>query len=184
MNASTLDSPSKITGTHSRLSMSIVSHNQGSLIRQLLSDLRELNPPCDEILLTLNIPEDESFLDQFCDLPIRIIRNIRRKGFGANHNAAFELATGDYFAVVNPDIRLHGFSTTLLTDLLDNPRIGIAAPIVYSCEGEIQDSARRFPTFFRLVQRKLSSQTGPDYVIENSPIKVDWVAGMFMVFRS
>jgi hypothetical protein len=35
-----------------------------------------------------------------------VLKNSHPKGFGANHNAAFQVTESPYFAVVNPDIRL------------------------------------------------------------------------------
>ncbi|MEO6276829.1 glycosyltransferase family 2 protein [Roseateles sp.] len=168
----------------STLSLSIVSHGQGHLIRPLLAELAERPSFCHELILTLNVPEDESFFADFDELPIQILRNENPKGFGANHNAAFKLVSGSHFVVVNPDIRLDGLQPGLLLEQLKDPRVGIAAPVVYSSTGQLQDSARRFPTLARLLSRRLTGDVGPDYQIGIIPIDVDWVAGMFMVFRT
>lgn len=164
--------------------LSIVSHGQGRLIRPLLGDLLVLRDFISEVLVTLNIPEDETFIDEFRGrLPLRVLRNKAPKGFGANHNAAFATSTAPFFVVVNPDIRLHEFA---LDDLLTTAAalsVGVAAPIVYSSDGQLQDSARYFPTVGRLVRRKIGGSAGADYAIGLTPLDVDWVAGMFMVFR-
>lgn len=164
--------------------LSIVSHGQGRLIAPLLLEIAAGAVRCREIILTLNIPEDESFTELTPTLPIRVLRNANPKGFGANHNAAFEASSSDFFVVVNPDIRLQDFDMAPLLALLSDPANGLAAPAVHSSTGELQDSARQFPTLRRLVKRKLGrSSTGPDYTLTNAPISVDWVAGMFMVMR-
>lgn len=166
-----------------RLSLSIVSHRQGALIDNLLGDLRSLELPSYEVVLTLNVPEEEGFIARHADLPIHVIRNERQKGFGANHNAAFKRCAGELFAVLNPDVRLRNVDLTLLFDLLENPRVGLVAPAVYSSEGELQDSARRFPTLRRLLSRKVRSKRPLDYEFGSEPLKVDWCAGMFMLVR-
>lgn len=166
------------------VSLSIVSHGQGQLIRLLLGDLLALRDQIAEVLVTLNIPENETFLDEFRDLlPVRILRNERPKGFGANHNAAFAASTSPFFVVVNPDIRLHDLALDLLMAAASEKDAGLAAPIVHSSDGQLQDSARRFPTVALLVRRKLAGPSGPDYAIGQQQLDVDWVAGMFMVFR-
>lgn len=166
------------------LTLSIVSHGQGHLIRPLLGDLRAIRERIAEVLVTLNIPEDEDFLDGFRDwLPIRVLRNEQPKGFGANHNAAFAASDALFFIVVNPDIRLRDFALNELLSTAALPEVGVAAPIVYTSNGRLQDSARRFPTLTRLIRRKLSGFIEPDYAIGQQPLEVDWVAGMFMVFR-
>lgn len=154
------------------------------LIRHLLADLRTHISVCYEIILTINIPEDESFAAEFSDLPIRILRNKHPKGFGANHNAAFQIANTSFFVVVNPDIRLDGLKIELLLEQLKTSDVGIAAPVVYSSNGQLQDSARIFPSVGRLILRQLANHTKPDYLPRNDAFNVDWVGGMFMAFRS
>jgi N-acetylglucosaminyl-diphospho-decaprenol L-rhamnosyltransferase len=164
--------------------LSIVSHGQGRLISPLLSDLLKLRERIAEVIVTLNIPEDEVFLAEFFDrLPLRVLRNVVPLGFGANHNGAFAVSSAPFFVVVNPDIRLSDFALDALLQAASEPGNGVAAPIVYDSKGRLQDSARRFPTVGRLVRRKLGGGKVPDYILGRDPLLVDWVAGMFMVFR-
>lgn len=171
--------------SHRNVCLSIVSHGQGELIRILLGDLLALRDHLLEVIITLNIPEDEHFLYVAQEqLPIRVIRNQQPKGFGANHNAAFSISTAPFFAVVNPDIRLENFLLDKLLSLATTKDVGVVAPIVYSSDGQLQDSARLFPTLARLAARRLGFSSAVDYNIGQEPIKVDWIAGMFMVFKS
>lgn len=164
--------------------LSIVSHGQGQLIHPLLSDLLALRDQIGEVIVTLNIPEDEDFLAEFQNqLPIRLRRNAQPKGFGANHNLAFATCTSPFFVVVNPDIRLSNFALEALIDSAFHEQAGVSAPVVFSSDGQLQDSARYFPTVTRLLCRKLGITRGQDYKIGDEPLEVDWVAGMFMVFR-
>lgn len=162
--------------------LSVVSHGQAALVRQLLADLEVLHPTDVEVLLTVNIPEDESVFPQ-CTLPIRLIRNDRPQGFGANHNAAFALSRGQYFVVVNPDIRLPQLSLDRLREVIDRDRTGACAPLVINGGGSLEDSARRFPTLPRLLRRVVFRDRALDYEWRDEPQVVDWVAGMFVVFR-
>lgn len=171
-----------------QLTLSIVSHGQAALIRLLLEDLARLagsSPIRFETLITLNLPEAETlFLRPVpYPFPVRFIHNATPKGFGGNHNAAFDQATGQYFAIVNPDIRLNTWTPEGLLQLFSNPAVGAVAPVVLSMEGKVEDSVRRFPTLARLARRSLLRQRAPDYVWQDTPIRVDWVAGMFVVFR-
>jgi N-acetylglucosaminyl-diphospho-decaprenol L-rhamnosyltransferase len=164
------------------VTFSIVSHGQGDLIRKLLNDIKQCSEVSYEIIVTLNIVEDETFLEEFKDLNILIIRNFFRKGFGENHNFAFRKSKGIYFAVVNPDIRANPLCLRPLLDVMTDRAVGACAPAVYSPEGELEDSSRRFPTFKIFLLRKLGLHKF-DYSIEKAPINVDWVAGMFILFR-
>jgi GT2 family glycosyltransferase len=170
--------------TRSVIVFSVVSHGQLNLIKDFLHDFRRQSLDNVKLVLTLNIPEDESVLRDFVDLPISIIRNITPKGFGANHNAAFNsYASCDVFVIVNPDIRLKSFSLNSLTQLFDVANVGACAPIVLSSSGSLEDSARRFPTFASLVKRLFTGRGGPDYAASDVPVKVDWTAGMFVAYR-
>lgn len=169
------------------VSLSIVSHGQGALIVALLDDLARVrwnDGYLFEVIVTLNIPEDEDWLGGVLPFPLKIVRNPVAKGFGANHNAAFEVARGRYFAVVNPDIRLEDFHLSPLLAALQLPNAGVCGPLVTAPNGAIEDSARRFPTVSRLAWRKLARQRHPDYVPAKAPISVDWLAGMFLLFPS
>lgn len=163
---------------------SIVSHQQGALVRHLLADLRHIMASYAvpyEVIVTLNLPEDDAFLHEFTTLPLRVLRNAVAKGFGANHNAAFRVSTAALFAVVNPDVRLQSLDIALIRSMLSDRGVGLWAPKVVASSGMVEDSARRFPTFARLCRRVILGQRSPDYTSEAGVMTVDWVAGMFMV---
>jgi N-acetylglucosaminyl-diphospho-decaprenol L-rhamnosyltransferase len=166
-----------------KIVFSLVSHGQLSLVKDFLRDFGVLSLDGVEIILTLNIPEDESLLSGFSGLPISIIRNSSPKGFGANHNFSFASAKCDIFVIVNPDIRLKDFSLKPLVDLLSKEHVGACAPIVLSGSGAVEDSVRRYPTLSRLLRRAIFGRSGPDYTWGQSPVRVDWAAGMFVAFR-
>lgn len=166
-----------------RVCLSIVSHGQGPMILALLSDLARLPQQNFEVLITINVPEDESPYHGH-PFPLRIIRNGLPKGFGGNHNAAFTKTHCNFFAVVNPDIRIQSLDLQELLVSFDNQKVAAVAPLVLSNEGQVEDSARRFPTLLRFAKRLLLRQRGLDYRLEKSPYSVDWLAGMFVVFRS
>lgn len=168
--------------TIEKITFSIVSHGQGLLIRSLLADLSYLPHHNFDVLITINIPEDESVY-QNLPFPLKIIRNSAPKGFGENHNIAFLHSSNHWFAVVNPDIRLNTFDFQLLLLPFQDQDVAAVAPIVLSSNGKIEDSARRFPTLLRFAKRILLNQRGSDYPVAHLPFQVDWVAGMFIVFR-
>ncbi len=171
-----------------KISFSIVSHGQGCLIENFLSDFLKNDLNSCELIITLNIEEDESFLRKYPKLPVIIIRNKLIKGFGENHNAAFKIARGHLFAIVNPDIRLTEFSYEKVYDFInDNKVIGACAPKIISSDGSAQDNARLFPTLMLLTRRVIRALFGfknhSDYQISDIPVKVDWLAGMFIFFK-
>ncbi|MEG8023217.1 glycosyltransferase [Sphingomonas aerolata] len=165
------------------VTISIVSHGQGRLISHLLRDLTKTDLSRTVIVLVINIPEPLDFLNQFANLPITVVKNDLPKGFGANHNKAFTLCASPYFCVVNPDIRLNGNPVAELMSAFDE-QVGACGPLVIDSEGQMQDSARRSPTFTRLFKRAVLRRRTSDYNPRSEPIAVDWIAGMFIMFRS
>lgn len=166
------------------ITLSIVSHGQGALIESLLIDINKDKNIYQNVILTINIPECEDFIKEDYAFPLTIIRNTHPKGFGENHNSAFNISNSKYFAVVNPDIRLHGFNLENLLAPLEISDVSACGPIVLSTKGTTEDSARKFPTLASLVRRKLFNSSGPEYSITENVTYVDWLAGMFLVFKS
>lgn len=164
------------------LTLSIVSHGQGALIGALFADFRRLAVGGVEVIITINVPEDEGFLVGADPAALTVIRNDAPKGFGANHNQAFARSSGEMFCVVNPDIRLPDASFISLREAFNEPQVGSCAPLVIGPEGEMQDSARRFPTLARLARRVLLRRRRADYA-RDALAEVDWTAGMFVMFR-
>jgi len=170
--------------TSPMISISIVSHSQAHMLHALLTDLDQYCKTYPlEILLTLNLPETLPFnTNNFC-FPVIVHTNPLPKGFSANHNHAFTKASGQYFCVMNPDIRLDEEVFTTLHTCLQDPVVGVAAPRVVNASGAIEDSARHFPTPFKILCRALGGCQGNDYIVEDETLFPDWVAGMFMIFR-
>lgn len=168
-----------------QFTLSIVSHGQGELVSLLLDDLARLDDGSFNVVLTLNLPEDETYIGHHPGLISRVIRNAYRRGFGSNHNTAFATAPPTpYFGVLNPDLRLESLPLRMLAQALaDDTAAGVAAPLVRSPKGGVDDSVRRFPSVARLARRVLLRQRAPDYDPAQGLQAVDWAAGMFLLFE-
>lgn len=165
------------------LSISIVSHRQSSLIKSLLDDIqRWCSSSLIEVILTINVDEVILFDTRDYGFPIRIIHNIVQKGFGENHNAAFHLVTGNYYCVLNPDIRLINNPFTRLIDYASNHNLGLIAPRVINKEGVQEDSARKFPSIIEILRKISGGKSAIHDTIGLQVSNPDWVAGMFMLF--
>lgn len=168
------------------ISVSIVSHGQGKLVRQILQDLSGLLEPASaEVFLTLNVPEALPFSAVDFRYPLTIIRNPLPRGFGANHNAAFQRARGEWFCVMNPDIRIPQDPFPVLMKEISSLRGAVIAPAVLTMDGAIEDSARHFPTLLSLA-RKMAGLGDGRYPFHpgDETFVADWLGGMFMFFRS
>jgi hypothetical protein len=170
------------------VTVSIVSHGHGQQVADLVRQvLRE--PKVALVVLTLNIAEPLNFLSVD---RLAVIHNPTPKGFGTNHNAAFERCQTPYFCVLNPDIVLSEPLIEALVDCLRATDSGVSAPLVLSPSGAIEDSWRRFPTFSSLVHKAFGRDStiwhqDPSSVQSNVSQRggfPDWVAGMCMLFDS
>jgi len=166
------------------ITVSIISHRHRELIPALLEELSACQS-VSSVIVTRNIPEAAIAFNHDRSSWLRMIDNDTPQGFGANHNQAFKQVDTEYFAVLNPDIRLSNDPFPALIRALDEPGCQLAAPAVVNPAGQQEDSARVFPTFSGLLAKALGRDDGRiHYTPGDSCLPVPWVAGMFMLFRS
>jgi len=151
------------------------------MVGNLLAALQTF-PEVGQVILTRNISDDDRVVEIENTL---IIQNAVPKGFGANHNAAFVHSTAPYFCVLNPDIELPTNPFPALLAALNGSGASVMAPAVVNSVGNPEDSARGFPTVKQLASKLLGRYDGR-YALQptQSATPVDWVAGMFMLFRA
>jgi GT2 family glycosyltransferase len=162
------------------LNISIVSHGHGAMVADLLRDLDAHVVVPMRVYLTLNVPEDEPLATASLHYPVQVIRNPRPRGFGANHNAAFRMAGGGAFCVLNPDVRLMADPFPALLAELADAKVGVVAPRIVNPQGGVEPSARRFPTPLSILGKGLFGAR-LEYDIGKEALPVDWVSGTFML---
>ncbi|MBT8562135.1 glycosyltransferase family 2 protein [Polynucleobacter paneuropaeus] len=169
------------------VTISIVSHGHGSMVIDLLNDIQSSYKNV-QVILTLNIPESKDFKIPDYAFPLYIIQNALPKGFGANHNAAFMKVNTPLFLVLNPDVRIgSSIDFSSLEISLQKLNADVLGAKVVDSTGNIQDSARFFPTIPDLIKRTFFRSKGYlnlDYDVNLDAQAVDWVVGMFMLFSS
>ncbi len=160
------------------ISVSIISHDQGGLIENLVRQLLDCSEVA-RIIITINIPESSA-------LPsserITVIHNEVARGFGENHNRAFERCDEPFFLILNPDIELRNNPFPRLVRTLEETESSLVAPQVVTPRDQIEPSARQFPTISLLIKKLLFGYQG-SYKLEGR-FSPDWIGGMFMLFRS
>ena len=108
------------------ITVSIISHGQLAIAKDLIEEI--INDNRCKLILTLNVNEDEKYLDDIDSENIKIIRNSSILGFSKNHNNAFKYCETDFFLVLNPDVILdpkvifsiYDFIKTVTSKLLRN----------------------------------------------------------------
>lgn len=166
------------------ITVSVVSHGQNTLVNELLASFDRSCASEIRFVLTQNVVDPVGLDSSRRARSTEIIANDRPKGFAANHNAAFRHCDTSYFCVMNPDVKLVSDPFPPLLTTLTEQQAGVVAPLVRNPAGAVEDSARRFPTLRFLTQKVFHQPRGPDYPVHGGPVKVDWVAGMFMLFPS
>ena len=170
--------------------ISVVSHGHASLMLRLLeSATRYLRAEQIRLSLTMNIEQPLPFDAGALPFPVRLLHNRRPLGFGANHNQAFRSWTEerrpDFFCVLNPDVEFvcDPFGA-LIEDFDRDPELAVAAPRVVNECGVDEDSARKLPTPLGLLAKALLGARGTYRFPQSRVYETDWIAGMFMMFRS
>jgi len=77
--------------------------------------------------------------------------------------------------VLNPDIRLNNDPFQVLITCLKDSAIGVSAPLVVGKDNHIEDSARRFPTPFKILCKVFGGCKESDYAVNEKIIYPDWV---------
>lgn len=163
------------------ISVSIVSHEHGDMVWDLVRQVLDCSE-VSQLIVTLNLPEE---IPVFSERRLLIVRNDAPKGFGENHNAAFKLADGDFFCVLNPDIVFTGNPFFELMSAMQAMNVGVSAPLILGPAGQLEDSMRVFLTPLSLLKRIFGLSCGACSIPPScSSFNPDWVAGMFMFFRS
>lgn len=161
------------------LTVSIVSHGHDRWLPSLLQDLADTSHGrIARVVLTHNLPPmPATALGRSWPFQLTQITNPSPRGFGANHNTAFQQArSAPYFCVLNPDIRLT--DSTVWNGLIDAagmPGTGLAFPALVNDDGSRQDNLRATPTPWALFRRR---------VLRQPERSADWASAAFWLMAS
>lgn len=128
---------------------------------------------------------------------VKIIINQEPKGFGENNNIGVQHASGEYIAIVNPDIILLSNSIDYLFQYAKtNQKAGIVVPELLNIDGTHQYSVRNFISpsifFYRLISRlkdDASNKRVERYLCKDLIVskmqKINWAFGaMFFISKA
>ncbi|GGH14830.1 glycosyltransferase family 2 protein [Mucilaginibacter phyllosphaerae] len=130
-----------------KYSIVIVSWNVRDLLIQSISDF--VNRSDVEIIIIDNNSNDDSVEAVRSQFPeVTVVDNKVNLGFAGGNNQGFEMATGEYVFILNPDTICTYEALQIMGRYLDeNPQCGAVGPKIFYGNGVIQKScARRLPT--------------------------------------
>ncbi|MEP7136089.1 MAG: glycosyltransferase [Chloroflexota bacterium] len=175
-----------MTGAY-RITLSVVSHGNAEPIRHLLASLQkhEQDTKLFQLILTDNLKNDLPDFDPAPWASLHILRNDQQIGFAQNHNNAFKLANGTYFAILNPDLIFEQSLFEPLITSLHKHQADVIAPKIVDENGIAQDSFRASPSPFEIIRRRLPGYKFKPFQPDHEGlIHPDWMAGMFWLMTS
>lgn len=173
---------------------SVISHGHGYMLESLLNQMQSQQRLAGaRVVVTLNLASETFDIAPYKALDLKVIRNKKPKGFGANHNAAFQHCETPWFCILNPDLEL--FDEEPFTAMLEHlskdcsvsvaSRTGLIAPRVMGADMTVEDSVRTNLTPWSLMRRAFGQrellQVHGD-VRRGTPFY--WVAGMCLLVRA
>ena len=172
--------------TRNLVTFSVVSHGDADRIGRLLASLQNHEPDTKrfQIILTDNLEKELPEFDASPWASLHLLRNSTPLGFAHNHNNAFKLAQGEWFAIINPDLVFEQPVFDKLITRLQTNRNAILGPYIVDETGHVQDSFRSLPTPFELMRRRWPGYKfrapEPD---NDGLIRPEWIAGMFLLMN-
>lgn len=174
------------------LFISIINHGHDDMIvanPTLVSLAKEF-----KVIIKSNTPASNSLSNYCTEHGITLIQGKTTKGFGANNNEVFRYVVHnhqpieqDYFLVLNPDVEIE---TKSLNDLIQKAKsknsdisaINLFTDREFSC---YDNSIRQYPKLLSPLKSLLRIKRNDVYDKNqiNHPIKIEWAAGSFLLFK-
>jgi GT2 family glycosyltransferase len=136
------------------LTVAIVLFNSADRFSQCLRSIRdEVIAGWAEVIAVDNASPDQSVEILTRELPeARLVPLGENRGFAGGANAALAGATGRFWLLLNPDVRLPPGGLRRLVSWMDaHPGIAIASPELYDEGGRSESPGRAFPSILRLL---------------------------------
>ncbi len=134
------------------------------------------------------------FVESACPW-VWLVRSPKNAGLSAAINAGVAASSGEFVAVINPDVRFDGDALSPLASYLRaHPDAGVVAPKLLNDDGTLQLSCRAFPGYstvlfnrYSLLTRLLpGNRRSREYLMsdfDHASIRdVDWVSGAALMF--
>lgn len=157
----------------------IVSHNHERFVNSLLKDLNKCSNFIVKIIILHNIVSKKKiYIPKKIQKKIFLIHNKKPLGLSKNINKALRYCTSKFFAVVNPDIRIKkNIFESILKNFKRDKKLALVSPLILNESGNIQDTRRKYPSIINLIKREI-------FRIKTINNDNDWLAGMFLIFKT
>lgn len=172
--------------------LSILTVNFGSAdrIQQLWKSLQEFPPRNSWEWIIVDNPtkkgRDGEQLAAFFkkEAHVHVIQLAKNIGYGGGNSEGFRFCQGEILAILNPDTLVQkGTLDALVSVLKSEKKAGIVVPILTTHDGEILENARKFPSFWGLIKRRLFGSQILSSVPQGNVREIEWAQGSFWVLR-
>lgn len=180
------------------LTIIIVSWNVKHLLRDCLISIHE-NINIDYEIIVVDNASSDNTQEMFCEFShVNFIGLDNNLGFAKAVNIGISQSRGDYILLLNPDTKIFKNSIETMKKFLEmNEKAGAIGPMIIEIDGQVQGSARKFPSyktvFFgrkSLLQKiakkcKYSKTEIPClHHYEKTPLEVDWISGACLMIKT
>ena len=181
----------------SEISAVIVTYNSRRVIGACLdSFVRHTSRDACEVVVVDNCSSDGTAEFVQTEYPwVGVVRPSRNAGLSAGINAGVRASSGEYVAVINPDVRFENDALSPLASYLrSHGDVGVVAPRLLNHDGTLQLSCRAFPGYSTVLFNRYSLLTrlmpgnrrSRQYLMsdfDHASIRdVDWVSGAALMF--
>ncbi|MDP2808185.1 MAG: glycosyltransferase family 2 protein, partial [bacterium] len=133
----------------SEISIIIVSYNVRQYLLPCITSVIDTCRDMDhEIIVVDNASTDgsaEAVKEQFPQ--VKVIINQNNAGFAKANNQGYEISTGDYILLLNPDtVAKPGAIKTVLEFMRSTPAVGLAGCRMVDEDGNLQKTIKRMPS--------------------------------------
>ena len=173
----------------------VVHYRTPKELRACLAALERQHDPCREIVVVDNSHSLEALETPSANGPWRLHRAARNLGFGAACNVGARMTNSDYLLFLNADLVLAEEASRRMRLLADeNPGTAVVGPRIQGADGQLELSARSFPSLRTGVLGRSSLVTRALRRVGSTPgevsaslgarsTTVDWVSGACMLIR-
>jgi len=139
------------------ITISLVSYNQRHDLERLLPSLLNSAVHVQAEILLVDCNSNDGTVQFVHERypEVNVFVNLKRAGYGENHNLNLQRSQARYFVILNSDMTVDPKIFLCLVNFMDMYNdIGIVAPKILNADGTIQGLNKRYPTIYDLFLRR------------------------------
>lgn len=147
-----------MSGRREKISVIIVNLNTGNILRECIESFYKYENDFESEIIIVDQSSEDNSREVIIELAgrydnIKYIFNDTLKSFSHANNQGFEISTGDYILIMNPDIIfINPVLKKLVGGMKENSNIGAMSPYLMGKDGKFQQEYfRRYPSVMQFI---------------------------------